>query len=72
MDEKEEAIIRDILKVTEALLVVAGGRPLLQALSFGGITKLSRRIFHFLEQGSIHRGQVTFAVKTRLKSNNTI
>lgn len=54
MDD-ERNVIQDIVKLTESLLVVAGGRPFLQALSFGGVERLSRRISHFLRFGSIHR-----------------
>lgn len=58
MDE-ERNVIQDIVKLTESLLVVAGGRPFLQALSFGGVERLSRRISHFLRFGSIHRDKVS-------------
>ena len=54
----ERKLIEDILKLTESLLVVAGGRPFNQALSFGGVERLSRRISHFLRFGSIHRDKV--------------
>ena len=47
-------LLQDILKRTEDLLTIAGGRPLLQALHFGGVTRLSRRISHFLRHGAIH------------------
>ena len=55
-----ENLVQDILKLTEALLVGAGGRPLLQALHFGGVARLSRRISHFLKHGAIHRDKVIY------------
>ena len=63
--DHERKLIEDILKLTESLLVVAGvaGRkPFLQALSFGGVERLSRRISHFLRFGSIHRDKVSLFV----------
>jgi len=52
--ENRFELLQDILKRTEDLLTIAGGRPLLQALHFGGVTRLSRRISHFLRHGAIH------------------
>ena len=54
VSENRYEILQDILKRTEDLLTIAGGRPLLQALHFGGVTRLSRRISHFLRHGAIH------------------
>ena len=52
-------LLQDIFKRTEDLLTIAGGRPLLQALHFGGVTRLSRRISHFLRHGAIHCERVS-------------
>ena len=57
--ENRYEILQDILKRTEDLLTIAGGRPLLQALHFGGVTRLSRRISHFLRHGAIHCERVS-------------
>ena len=66
---KCQDLLQDILKITESLLVVAGGRPLLQALSFGGVDKLSRRISHFLQHGSIHRTAVCLTARSFFGDN---
>ena len=68
-------IVQDILKTIEVLLIVADGRPLLQALQFGGVTKLSRRVSQFLKRGAIHRDKfgdescIPFLVSRFNKSN---
>lgn len=47
--------VKDILRSVESLLVGSGGRPLLQALHFGGVARLSRKIAAFLNYGAVHR-----------------
>ena len=59
-----DRLLQDIIKRTEDLLTVADGRPLLQALHFGGVSRLSRRISHFLRHGAIHCERVNFFLNT--------
>ena len=65
--ENRFELLQDILKRTEDLLTIAGGRPLLQALHFGGVTRLSRRISHFLRHGAIHCERVSHTFRALVK-----
>ena len=60
-------LLQDILKRIEDLLTIGGGRPLLQALHFGGVTRLSRRISHFLRHGAIHCERVSHTFRALVK-----